>query len=171
MITEEHIKEAISLKYIELIAYYNGFNISNSNYDYGIDLSIEEVNYNAKRKRYIPSHRKINIQLKATTERSIIEDKNHIKYDLKSKNFNDLIETRDAPFPLILILFILPEKKEDWLQISNEKLITKKCAYWYLPDENEEMTENMSSKRIKIDKLNLITLDTFNQFIKNFSNE
>ena len=43
MMTEEHIKEAISLRYIELIAAFNGFKTSSSYPDYGTDLDIKET--------------------------------------------------------------------------------------------------------------------------------
>ena len=43
MMTEEHIKEAISLRYIELVAAYNGYKSSSASPDYGTDLDIKEV--------------------------------------------------------------------------------------------------------------------------------
>lgn len=45
MITEEHIKEALSLRYIELVTAYNGFKTSSSYPDYGTDLDIKEVDF------------------------------------------------------------------------------------------------------------------------------
>ena len=167
MMTDEHIKEAISLRYIELIAAYNGYNTSVQSNDYGEDLSIVEVGYRIENghERRSNTGREIKIQLKATTVNSIIETGNIIKYDLEAKNFNDLIERKDSAYPLILIVFILPKDKENWVSISNEELVVKKCAYWYFPENSETTTENTSTKRIEISKNNLFNTNTLTELI------
>lgn len=168
MMTEEHIKEAISLRYIELIAAYNGYNTGIPEKDYGEDLHIIEVGYNNERKRYSSTGRILKFQLKSTTENSISNEENLIKYDLEAKSFNDLIERKNNCHPLILLLFILPVEKTDWINISEEELITKKCAYWYFPEQTELSTTNTTKKRITINKNNLFKLNTLNQLIENF---
>jgi len=167
MMTDEHIKELISLRYIELVAAYNGFNTSVQDKDYGEDLSIIEVGYRIENghKRLRNTGREIRIQLKATTVNSIIYEENIIKYDLEIKNFNDLIERRDSAYPLILMVFILPVNKEDWINISDEELIVKKCAYWYLPKDKNIETNNTSTKRIGIYKDNLFSIHTLPNLI------
>ena len=134
MMTEEHIKEAISLRYIELIAAHNGFKTNSSYPDYGTDLNVIEVGYRKENghKRYLDTGRELKIQLKSTTEDIIQNDDEFIIYDLDAKTYNDLIQRRDTTFPLILILFILPDNKTEWIQVSEQELISKKCAYWYL---------------------------------------
>lgn len=136
--TEEHIKEAISLRYIELIAAYNGYKTSSSYPDYGTDLSIIEVGYRIEndRKKYLDTGRELKFQLKATTVSSIIEENSTIKYDLDAKTFNDLIERKSKSYPLLLVLFILPINKREWINISDDELIAKKSAYWFYPDED-----------------------------------
>ena len=171
MMTEEHIKEAISLKYIELIAAFNGFKTSSSYPDYGTDLSVIEVDYRIEneQKRYSNTGREIKIQLKSTTENTIIYENDLIKYDLESKSFNDLISRKNSKNPLLLILFIMPSDKSEWVNISDSELIAKKCAYWYLPEVTENTTENTSRKRISISKENVITRETLNQLFENYS--
>ena len=165
--TKEHIKEAISLRYIELIAAYNGFKTTSSFPDYGTDLSIIEVGYRNEKghQRLRETGRELKLQLKATTVNSIIEENNIIKYDLETKNFNDIVERKDYAYPLILILFVLPNNNEEWINISDQELIVKKCAYWYFPNDNVEQTNNLSKKRIEIDKKNLVDYNTFNELI------
>ncbi len=167
MMMDEHIKEAISLRYIELIAAYNGFKTNLSYHDYGTDLNIVEVGYRNEngKKRLSDTGREIKIQLKATTVNSILEEQKIIKYDLDSKNFNDIIKRRNSAYPLILILFILPTNRKDWLSITEEELRVKKCAYWYFPEENKVRTSNSSKKRIEINKNNLIKPDSLNEII------
>ncbi len=166
--TEEHIKEKIALRYIQLIAAFCGYNVTVPDNDYGEDLYIIENSYNHLRKRYSGTGNLLKFQLKSTTENSISYEKNFIKYDLEKKNFNDLIERKDSNNPLILILFILPYNKIDWVNINNNELIVKKCAYWYYPSDNEIMTDNSYKKRIKIDKNNILNSRALNNLFKNY---
>lgn len=169
--TEEHIKEAISLRYIELIAAFNGFKTSSTYPDYGTDLDIKEIDFRLEndRKRYYETGRELKFQLKATTESSVIEEENLIKYDLNASTYNDLILRKYSKNPLILILFVLPIDKENWLNISEVELIAKKCAYWFLPESNEIFTSNTGKKRIVISKNNLISNNTLNNLFESYS--
>lgn len=171
MIIEEHIKEAISSKYIELIAAFNGYTTSSVKPDYGTDLSIIEVDFQIEneKKAYLDTGRELKLQLKATTEKYIIDKNNIIKYDLNATTFNSLIKRRYSGQPLVLILFILPENKTDWINISNNELITKKCAYWYFPKPTDTKTKNLSSKRISINKNNIISNKSFNRLFEKYS--
>jgi len=160
MMTKEHIKEALSLHYIEVIASANGYKTTSSHPDYGTDLDVIEIDsrMEQERHRYCQTGRELKLQLKAT--QTIIDAGNDIKYDLKVKNFNDLVSRRESRHPLILILFILPPESSEWIHLSDEALILRKCAYWYYPDETETSTSNVSTKRITISKQNLITEET-----------
>jgi predicted ABC-class ATPase len=172
MMTEEHIKEAISKKYIELIASRNGYSTSTPELDYGTDLSIIEVGLREdvnNKSRYSETGRELKFQLKATTENSIIISDEHLKYDLEAKNYNDLIMRRNTKSPLILVLFILPTNQTEWLIVSENELIAKKCAYWYIPQQNEGTTDNADTKRIVINKNNLINSDTLNQLFEEYA--
>ncbi len=170
MITEEHIKEAISLRYIEIIAAFNGYKTASSFPDYGTDLDVIEVGYRLdnEHKRYSNTGRELKFQLKATTITSIIEVSDAIKYDLEVKAYNDLIERKNTAYPLFLILFVLPSEKIDWLTLSEQELIAKKCAYWYFPEQIDIATGNLSKKRVTISKENIFKLDTLNQLFENF---
>ncbi len=171
MMTEEHIKEALSLRYIELVAAFNGYKTSSSYPDYGTDLEIKEIDFRIENqhKRYFETGRELKFQLKATTENSIVIEEEALKYDLNSSTYNDLLSRKKTKCPLILILFVLPSDKSNWLNISDNELITRKCAYWYFPDKAELLTPNFATKRISISKNNFISNDTLNQLFDNYS--
>jgi hypothetical protein len=171
MMTEEHIKEAISLRYIELIAAFNGFKTSSSTPDYGTDLDIKEVDFRIENqhKRYLETGRELKLQLKATTENSVIVEGDFIKYDLNASTYNDLLSRKHSKNPLILILFVLPPDKNNWLNISDNELITKKCAYWFFPESFDSLTPNTDKKRIAICKNNFISNETLNYLFENYS--
>ncbi|MFN3852521.1 MAG: DUF4365 domain-containing protein [Spirosomataceae bacterium] len=168
--TEEHIKESISISFIELIANYLGFSTDAPKKDYGRDLSIFEIKYREENgsKRRIETGRELKIQAKSTTLKGIKQNKDYITYNLEAKTFNDLIDRKNANKPLILILFLLPENRTDWLTLNGEELIVRKCAYWYYPEDINHTT-NLYSESIKIPTSNLITIDSFKELFENFS--
>ena len=171
MMTEEHIKEALSMRYIELLAAFNGFKTSSSYPDYGTDLEIKEVDFRVENqsKRYFETGRELKFQLKATTENTIIDEGDTIKYDLNASAYNDLLTRKDSKNPLILILFILPADKNTWVNISDRELVARKCAYWFFPENLMPHTENTSTKRISISKNNLISNESLNLLFENYS--
>jgi len=168
--TEEHIKEAISLRFIELIAAENGYKTSSAVPDYGTDLEIKEVGCRLENghTRYFETGRDLKLQLKATTESSISVQNEIIKYDLNAVTYNDLIERKNAARPLILILFVLPSKKQEWLSLSDDELIVKRCAYWFYPDE-EIKTTNKNTVRIEISRKNLIQKLTLTELFETYA--
>lgn len=169
--TEQHIKEAISLRYIELIAAYNGYKTTTTSPDYGTDLGIIEVGsrYENEQLRFFDTGRELKIQLKATTENSIFNEGGFIKYDLEAKTYNDLIHRIKSKNQLLLILFILPPQKEDWVSLTDKELVVKKCAYWFVPEPNALPTENTTTIRIAVNKDNLFIKDTVNQLFEIFT--
>lgn len=171
--TEEHIKEALAVKYIELIAAYNGYKTVSSFPDYGTDLSIIKIGYREEHghKSYSETGHELKFQLKTTTKHSIIEEEEAIKYDLDAKTYNNLIDRRNTSYPLFLILFVLPREKENWVKLSGKKLTVKKCAYWFFPNSTDVKTNNKSSIRITIKKENVFHFETLNQLFKEYHNE
>lgn len=71
----------------------------------------------------------LKIQLKATTAAPIVNNGN-ISYFLKGINRYDDLRRETIAAPRILVVMFLPENNSDWLNISDEQLILKKCAYW-----------------------------------------
>ncbi len=103
MTTSETRKEEISKRFIELIAATEGYTTSIPNPDHGVDLVVKEVGYRITddKTRHYETGRRIEIQIKATTIKSINNDEKVIRFDLKSKNYNDLIERKKAKTPLL----------------------------------------------------------------------
>lgn len=71
----------------------------------------------------------IKIQLKATRLTPKITN-NHFSYILKGINqYNDL-RCEAKAVPRLLVVMFLPDSPDEWLKISSEELILRKCAYW-----------------------------------------
>ena len=142
-ITEEHIKEGISKAYVKAIASFAGLNTQEYGYDYGLDGTFSGVT--VRNRRIVDNGIKLDYQLKSSTRVTIEDD--FIKYPLESKNYNDLV-TKVAT-PRILIVYKLPENREEWIKISEESTSFKDCAWWYSLC-GQDSTINKSSKIIKI---------------------
>ena len=161
MITEEHTKEMLSVAYIKAIAGIAGVNLSYDYYDYGVDGTFKPVIRCGD--RLCPTGFSLDFQLKSTVNWEIKDDQ--VIYDLEVKNYNDMARRHNGDYvtPIVLILLCLPEEKDSWINISDDKLIMKKCCYWYYI--NSEPSENLSSVRIKIPTSNLFTPIALNDLL------
>lgn len=166
--TETAIKEELSKSYLETIANRTGFFNSTAR-DFGTDLHIRKAIKDEGRGRYLTTGKTIDIQVKATTEKSvefIDEDaKDYIVYKVESKTYNDLITRKNEvgfSIPLYLIVFILPEGNLAWLKYSTDDITIKRRAYWFQVGVGEQLiATEKSRKTIKIPKQNLVGMTFF----------
>lgn len=165
MITINHQKESLSRSLIQAIAGRCGMICSYREFDYGIDVKVCDVIVRTDRagsahetRRYVESGFDIAIQAKSTTQFTIEDDA--IVYDLEAKNYNDLRDT-DVGTPRILVLLLLPSDEGQWLNLTEDQIILRRCAYWYSVLGSPE-TNNNSTVRIRIPRANLFTVDALN---------
>ncbi len=171
--TELDKMEELSKRYLEIIANNTGYFNSTSR-DYGTDLTIRKAKYCPNRKRLLTTGKALDIQLKAVTEKYVSDLNNPssatIKYVLEVKNYNDLIDRANENgliIPLLLVVFIMPDKKADWVELIADELILRKCAYWYQIPINSVYSPNKTTVTIKIPKSNKISMDFYiDQFLK-----
>lgn len=143
-ITVQHQKEALSQAYVRAVIAKAGFNFGKTDFDYGIDGTIKDVvNRNG---RYVDSCFGINFQLKSSCD--VTFENGFVIYDLESKNYNDLV-VESSTLPNILILLALPKNSDEWLEVTTEQLVMRKCAWW-CSLEGREPTANQATKRITI---------------------
>ena len=143
-ITVQHQKEALSQAYVRAVIAKAGFNFGKTDFDYGIDGTIKDViNRNG---RYVDSCFGINFQLKSSC--NVTFENGFVIYDLESKNYNDLV-VESSTLPNILILLALPPNSDEWLEVTAEQLVMRKCAGW-CSLEGREPTTNQATKRITI---------------------
>lgn len=173
---ENQVKEYISDSFIRLLMAKNRFKVLTSTMgDDGVDMTITNVD---KRNRKVGSSfsdsgKMLNIQLKCTTLKQVKITPNGYTYKLKVKNYEDLIYARDQNYTkMILIVFILPDKEDDWMEINEDYIRLCKHAFWYFPSNDETLacTEfkdprlKMSIELIKTNRLELDFSKIFNFF-------
>jgi hypothetical protein len=168
--TEDQKKEAISREFLRILANGHGFKVIEPSTDHGVDMIVCPVVTRIEpsgRTRFLDSPYRLDFQLKATTPTGIVDAGDDIKFDLEVKNYNDLIHRRDDPLPLHLVIVVLDAAPPACLNIDDHKLGLAGKAYWYLPAEDAEATENERQIRITIPKTNRLGIgfvrDRFDQ--------
>lgn len=155
--TEDQKKEAISREFLRILAHGHGFKVIEPSTDHGVDMIVYPVTTRIEpsgRTRFLDSPFKLDFQLKATTVTGIVDAGNDIKFDLEVKNYNDLIYRRDEPLPLHLVVVVLDSAPPTCLRVCETSLGLAGSAYWYLPDETAEASNNDYKIRITIPKAN-----------------
>jgi hypothetical protein len=103
-----------------------------------------------------PSRRpKIDIQMKSRR----IEDADRddlIRYDLKRKNYDDLI-LKDLFTPRLLVLVLVPPDIANWLELTPDQLVLRRCAYW-VSLAGHPPTDNETTVRVSVPRANLLNV-------------
>lgn len=115
----------------------------------------------------------IHVQLKATVNVPIVQN-DHLSYFLNGTRRYDDLRADTVSVPRILVVLFLPSNAADWLTISPNELIMKKCAYWtslrgagastnktgetvYLPTAQKLDTNNLTDIFAKLSRKEVLT--------------
>ena len=113
--------------------------------DMGIDCLVHEWRNTEQRGNY-DAGPAFNCQLKAS--RNCVITETQIKYDLKKKDYNNLVDWDGHQFK-ILVVFRMPDTQDMWFFQDEDILSLRHCCYW------TELTGGpieQSQKRIEIDR-------------------
>lgn len=178
--TEAKIKEQVGVQFLGMLAALKGYLVTQPNVDEGVDalLQAPDPYFRKSRKiRHLWGGFCIAVQMKTTTRKQVVVENGILKYDLDFDNYNDLIfrrnrrvQTQGVSMPLVLMLLVLPDEREKWVELDSEKdrFCLNGALYWFYPDESLDFTINLSSQRIAIPIANKIDLlffkNSFNLF-------
>ena len=86
-------------------------------------------------------------------------------YPLPTKNYNELIKR--SLDPRILILILVPDNVDKWIDVSSasQETLIRKCGYWKSL-EGFPNTENKSTINVEIYKENILTPESLIQIIE-----
>lgn len=160
-------KEDISISYISALCAYAGIAYEIIRHD---DDSTDGI---LMKRIYLDTgHRfdaQLRIQLKCTSSATQYSDTGkQITYKLKVKNYNDLCT--QSTTPIILGLLVLPEDESQWVKWSSDELLIKGCMYW-ADFSGEPESTNSGSVSIKINKDNVINVDTLSDMMEKIAKE
>lgn len=141
LLSDNDRKEALSRAYAAAIAGKAGYCISSPDFDRdSVDLSFSAG---------APRHPRMDVQLKATS--AVKGDTDTFSFELPLKNYNDL--RAETLVPRALIVLEMPKDQDQWLTVSSEELILKRCAFYKVLTGAPE-TENTTSVTVKINRQN-----------------
>lgn len=164
---ETQRKEDISISYISALCAYGGIAYDTIRHD-------DDSTDGTLRKRIsLDNNRRfdaeLRIQLKCTSSTSQYADKDDsLTYKLKAKNYNDLC--LESTTPIILGLLVLPEEEATWLSWTSEELLIRGTMYW-AEFSSQDITNNSGTVNVKIDKKNVINVDTLNEILEKIARE
>jgi hypothetical protein len=151
MMTREDRQEALSLAYIHAVAAMCGMTHSVPSKDYGIDISLHEVDRRVE--HFYQTGWQLDFQVKSTT--SIAETRTAISYDLSRKGYDDLRFPTDRC--RVLAVSVLPADESRWLRQTRLKLELQQRVYW-ISLRDFPAVRNRSSVRVTIPKRQLFTV-------------
>lgn len=149
---------------------------------YGVDAILKPFKPHKNDK--IPLGTDIHIQLKGVANKTTWEDindtnKSFISFsECKISYFEHRLYMEQTPF--YLVLFVLPKYEDNleedeitnnWLDITENELTLKKCAYFYKIEYNKKPTATKDGKcTIRIPKKNLLTPESLRKIIDEANN-
>lgn len=146
-------KEQFSNAFVHAAAAVAGFSTSKPNVDDdSIDWTISQRGGNGAIKSP-----KLDLQLKCTGAPDFGQD--HLRFAVSIKNYEDL-RAENTQVPRILVVVTVPAELNDWLELNEEVLSLRKCAYWlslrgHPPTENVETVTVMLPRTQRFDHASL----------------
>jgi Domain of unknown function (DUF4365) len=153
-------KELFSQAYVRAVGAVAGFSVDRLELDFNsIDLQIT-----AGSGEESVSFPELKLQLKCTS-RDVI-DGDRIRFALKVKNYNDL--RKNVLVPRILVVVLVPDCLEDWLQQSEAEMCMRNCAYWMSLRGMPE-TQNTATVTVALPRSNQFTVQALKSMIQRIS--
>jgi hypothetical protein len=116
----------------------------------GIDVSITGTVSNE-----IFYEPQLDLQVKSTSLDVVTEE--YIRYPLKLKNYNELRKERTVA-PRALVVVLIPEDLNEWINQSETELCIRRCAYW-ISLRGQPQTQNTESVTVYIPRQNVFVAE------------
>lgn len=146
-------KEEFSYAYIYAVVSAAGYSFQKSSQPVdisGIDVTVTGTVLDDK--LYEPQ---LDLQVKSTSLNIMSEEL--IRYPLKLKNYNELRKEKTVA-PRILVVVLIPENLNEWVNQSENQLCLHRCAYW-ISLRGQPQTTNTESVTIYIPRKNIFSVD------------
>lgn len=154
-ITKGHAQEGLSRAYVHAVAAAASVNLRmGQEFDYGFDGQFEGVVQRGT--RHVNDGYPLDFQLKCSWNWTA--DDSDIAWSIKTKTYNDLVTREPEAVGAILVLMCLPSDESEWLAITEDSILFRKCCYFTALSGPSTSTEN-STKQIKIPRTNLLNAD------------
>jgi hypothetical protein len=163
LMSPEMQMEQFSLAYVAAVASAGGYKTAHYSVDSrSVDLGIasDDPGRNVDEPR-------LDLQAKATSVAQWRGD--HLNFDLKLKNYNDLRREK-LHVPRILVVVVMPRAVEEWIDQSEEQLALRKCGYW-LSLRGQPEISNSATVTIRIPRAQILTVASLAAMMERISNK
>jgi Domain of unknown function (DUF4365) len=123
--SENEQKQQLSVAYVHAVAARAGFACQVINLD-DDSIDIQVAARGKVHHRSVLRSPKIDVQLKATSHDLL--SLNHLAFPLPIKNYDEL--RQEALVPRMLVVLVLPKDQNQWIEQSEEQMVSRRCAYW-----------------------------------------
>jgi hypothetical protein len=159
MLTIQQREELLHYAYITAIASKAGVNLRLGEfvYDLGIDgefKKVIETETKDNKRELREGAGTLDFQLKATKNATFNEKRKKVSFRIHRNHYNKLVEYEK---PIMLILLVLPKDESQWVELSDDCLILRKCCYWTYLFNKKRKPDNTSSIKIEIPVENVLT--------------
>jgi hypothetical protein len=114
----------------------------------------------------LPSRPTVDLQLKCTSQDILHEDE--LRFPLSIKNYDDL-RLEDLMVPRILVVLLVPNDIEHWLDQNQDEMVMRRCCYW-VSLRGAPLTANLNSVTVPIPRTNLFTHDSLAAMMQQIHN-
>jgi len=91
-----------------------------------------------------------------------------VSYDLPMKNYDDL-RIEELTVPRVLILIVVPENVEDWIEQDEESLRIRRCGYW-LSLRGAPQVDNMTTRVVHLPRNQVFDVDGLSGIFERLEN-
>ena len=163
MLPKNKIKEGIGISYVKAICNRAGYNLAIDENDFGCDITIRDLMIRDSGRTFWSGFN-LDVQLKCTENWR--ENDDNIIFDLKNKNYNDLLENNQGATKRMLVVMLMAKEQDKWIDHSTESLIIRKCAYWKSLVGMTPVEDIKSTTAISIPKTNLFSQNTIEEIMQ-----
>ena len=149
------MKSRLSLACIEAVASQAGYQV--------IEIKVDNDSVDGVIFSDFGQRPRIEFQAKATA-RDLVKNDGQIHYPLPKKNYDNLrIETIN---PRILIVMLMPDAPDDWIEQTNDALCIRHCVYW-MSIRGEPDSANKESVTVHVPMANVFDKDQLVRMMQN----
>jgi hypothetical protein len=168
MLTDQNIEAELSYAYLHAVASKAGFSCEYRNRHLdgaGVDATITEDGRQLATDSVLTSF-SVDVQLKATYQ-DLPEQEGRLSYVLAVPHY-DKLRLEEVASPRLLVVLRLPRNPDEWLQISEDALIARRCAYW-VSLRGAPASANREAQTVYLPRQNLLSHGSLFALMARFS--
>jgi hypothetical protein len=167
MLNDNNRKAELSYAYLHAVSAAAGFGCTYS--DRHLDGTGVDAQVNIKERLdsgSVLTEFSLHFQLKATSQELAMVDL-AISFSLEVPQYDNL-RRADVCIPKFMVLMCLPQAPEQWLEVSHDQLVTRKCARW-VSLRGAPATTNSTSIAVYVPQINILDPVSLRDMAKQFS--